>query len=636
MDDNYSILIRKLDEFIRKYYKNILIRGLLLFVGLFFLFFLIVSLTEYFGHFNSLARTILFYTYLAINLAVLGWLIITPLMKLLRIGKIISHEEAARIIGTHFVDVEDKLLNVIQLREMKDDSPAVSRELIEASINQKIEKLRPVPFRKAIDLKLNRKYLKYAVPPVILFLLILISAPSVVTEPANRLVNHGAYFEKPLPFNIFITNKELKGIQQEDFRLEVRVEGEELPAEIFLESGGLKYRLIRESPVKFFYDFVNLQEDKAFHILANEYRSPEYLLKVLPRPIVLGFETIMDYPGYTGKSDETLENTGDLVVPEGTGITWRFFTRDTKSVFFTLKGKTSQLQSPASNTFTFSETIGETSVYSVSGDNEFMKSRDSLTYSITVIPDLYPSVMVEAMQDSIFDTRLYFKGMIKDDYGFKELTFNYIHLPQGESEGTDATVKQQSLPISGNMSQQQFFHFFDLDSVNIQPGDEVEYYFEVWDNDAVNGSKSSRSQKMIFKAPTAEEIEKQDNARSEQLQGDMEGAIEDLKELQKEIDELTRKLAEKESLGWQEKQELQKLIDKQKEIEKTIENIQKENELKSMKEEQYKEIDEELLRKQQELEKLFNEVMTDEMKKMFEELQNLLVWQMQKSLPYKV
>jgi hypothetical protein len=75
-------------------------------------------------------------------------------------GKIISHEEAADIVGKHFGNVQDKLLNVLQLQQNK--ASVHSDALLNASINQRISELKPVPFTSAIDLSENKKHLKYA------------------------------------------------------------------------------------------------------------------------------------------------------------------------------------------------------------------------------------------------------------------------------------------------------------------------------------------------------------------------------------------------------------------------------------------------------------------------------------------
>src|SRR3954469_21659218 len=117
MASNYEILIQKLDEFIRKFYKNQLLRGLIYSFTTLLAFYLLVTTFEYFGHFNTVARTVLFYSFVLANAFIIGRLIVIPLLKLNRLGKIISHQQAAEIIGKHFNNVSDKLLNTLQLKE---------------------------------------------------------------------------------------------------------------------------------------------------------------------------------------------------------------------------------------------------------------------------------------------------------------------------------------------------------------------------------------------------------------------------------------------------------------------------------------------------------------------------------------
>jgi hypothetical protein len=622
--DNYTLLVGKLDEFIRKYYKNRLIRGGIFAIALFVLFFLVITLSEYFGRFSTGARAVIFYLYIVLNALILWRLVIIPLSKLMRFGRIISHEQAAEIIGEHFPEVSDKLLNVLQLKTLERESHSDSAELIRAGISQKIEKLRPVPFQMAINLKQNVHYLRYALPPVVLLILILVIAPGVVTEPSQRIVRYQTEYIPPAPFTLSILNDKLEAVQQEDFLLEVRTEGEELPSELYLEINNIRFRMEKQSPLLFQYRFRNLQDNKRFYITNDLFKSPQYELKVLPKPIVLSFDVDLDYPGYTGKSDEKLVNTGDLIVPQGTRITWKFYTRDTRNILFYWEKDLRELTSESSNSFMVSERAMTSGVYSVLSANEFMRNPDSLAYSVSVIPDNYPSITVEQVRDSIFDKKIYFRGLIRDDYGFSKLTFNYrLDNEDKSEEGTSEEILAE-LPVSRMSAQQQFFHFFDLDSIGIDPGQQIVYHFEVWDNDGVNGSKVTRSQPMIFKAPTLEEIEEKTEQENEKIMDGLEKSIRDVQDLQKKADDLTRKLVEKENIGWQERQQIQELLDEQKKLQEQIENIQKENEIKSLQEQQYKKIDEELVRKQERLEELFEQVMSEEMKKLFEELQKLM------------
>src|SRR6185436_18230572 len=109
----------------------------------------------------------------------------------------------------------------------------------------------------------------------------------------------------------------------------------------------------------------------------------------------------------------------------------------------------------------------------------------------------------------------------------------------------------QSIPIpfTRGISQQSFYHSWDLAGLTIAPGDEIEYYFEVWDNDGVNGHKPARSQSMIFHAPTENEIAENTEKNNSEIKKDMEESIKKSKELQKEMDDLYKKILEKKTLS---------------------------------------------------------------------------------------
>jgi len=220
LTEQYQILIQKLDVFIRKYYKNQLIRGGIYCFSLLIVFFLVANLFEYFGQFNTTTRTTIFYLYLALNAFVILRFMVIPLFKLFKIGKIISREQAANIIGDHFSYVGDKLVNTLQLADISNDQN-INIDLVNASIDQKILKLKPIPFGAAIDFKKNSKYLKFVIPPLLVFIIIIFSAPSMITEPTNRLVKHGEYFERTFPFTVKILNENFEVIQHEDYNLRI-------------------------------------------------------------------------------------------------------------------------------------------------------------------------------------------------------------------------------------------------------------------------------------------------------------------------------------------------------------------------------------------------------------------------------
>ncbi|NNU34194.1 hypothetical protein HK413_08640 [Mucilaginibacter sp. S1162] len=183
--ENYTVLIDKINTFTRKYYLNNLLRGLIFLGAGLFSAYVVITLSEYFGNFNSFFRGVLFYGFILLNLVLMGWLVIPSLLAYLKLGKTLTHDEAAEIIGKHFNDVNDKLLNTLQLKKLSAED-ARHRDLIEASIDQKIENLRPVRFPSAINIKDNSRYLKWILAPVAIIIIIGLAAPSILTESTKR------------------------------------------------------------------------------------------------------------------------------------------------------------------------------------------------------------------------------------------------------------------------------------------------------------------------------------------------------------------------------------------------------------------------------------------------------------------
>lgn len=619
MQENYTILIDKLDAFIRKYYANQLIKGVLYSAALLGSFFLLLALTESVAWFSTSVRTVLFYSYIAAGAFLLIKFIIIPLLKLYKIGPRISHEMAAEVVGHHFNEVKDTLLNTLQLKKLSDTSPE-NYDLIIASINARSKKLMTVPFKSAIDYASNKKYLYFALPPILLIGAFLVASPKMLTEPGARLLNHSVAFEKPLPFKLNIENKELTAIQQEDFILEVRVTGEEIPSEIFLEMDGNEFKMKQEDRLKFTYTFKKIQHDRDFRLMASGYSSDEYMIRVLPKPIILNYDIEVDYPAYLNRKTEVISNVGDINVPQGTTLNWKFYTRDAENIKFRLGKETRTLTSGKSNTFSTSHRLMQGTGITITSLNKYMINADSLLFFANAIPDLYPGINIEQYRDSVYDNKLYFRGLIQDDYGFRNLEFKLARINDDKS-GAEMSMQ---VPIQKDATEQTFYYYFDLLSLGLAPGENIKYYFEIWDNDGVNGSKSARSQEMTFRIPTLEEINAMVDKHSEELKDDFDATIKEAKDIQKDIEKLSQELIDKKDLNYQDKQQLEDLIERHKDLQNKVEQMELQNKQMNSKESQIKQVDENIIEKQKQLEKLFEDIMSDEMKQMFEELQKMM------------
>ena len=524
--NNYQSLIEKLDGFIRKYYKNQLLRGLIYSIGLVLLFFISVTVLEYYAHFNTGIRTILFYSFISATGFVFVKYIAIPVSKLYKLGRLISYEDAAAIIGKHFSNVQDKLLNTLQLQnqESKISNLDSQYSLLEASINQKIKELKPVEFSSAINFSENKKHLKYALIPVLLIAVVLFSAPSIIRDGTKRLVKHSDFFEKESPFQFVITNNDLKTVAQQDFELKVKLTGDEVPDNVYVEIEGNEFKLEKENIVNFNYLFKNVQKNTSFQLSADGFKSKEYELAALPNPILMNFDIALGYPKYLNKKDEVVNNTGDLVIPAGTKVSWSFNTKNTNQLRLNFNDTSFAVQPSSENSFNYSARLFKDKIYSVTTANQFLKNKDSVTYTISVTPDAYPQITVDEKKDTASAKRIYFHGEVKDDYGFNKLTFNYHFITNNDSAAVNnnekLAVKSNAVAINKAVAQDQFYHYWDMNELGINPGDQIEYYFEIWDNDGVTGSKSARSQKMIFKAPTLKELDENTDKNNNKIKDD--------------------------------------------------------------------------------------------------------------------
>ena len=629
--DNYQLLITKLDQFIRKYYKNRMIKGAIIALFLLLLSFLLLSTLEYFGHFGTLMRTLFFYSYLILNAAIISYYFINPLLKLNSIGNRISHKQASEIIGSFFTHVEDKLLNTLQLKEMADYNPQ-SRELIEASINQRIGELKPVPFTTAINLRENIRYLRYLFIPLLIIMLIIIAGrQAIITESTARIISHNKHFEKPMPFQFVLMNDSLTSVKGEDFTVTVKLEGDRLPDKLYIDIDGREYPMRKSGQETYQHTFNRLRKAHGFNFVAGQYLSRPYKLKLIPKAVLLGFDVYLSYPAYINKANEKLQSRGDLTIPEGTHVKWVFNTSETDILTMQFADTTLYPVRKKRSGFEISKSFRKSNSYTVRTANKFMQNPDSVQYFINIIPDVYPRINVSRQEDSINKRFLFFMGEISDDYGLSRLAFRYKF---SQSEDTSRKNKIYSRDIAINRANiyQAFIYSFDLNDIGVLPGDVIEYYFEVWDNDGVNGSKSSNSQKYYYQSPSLDQVNKETEKLSEDMKADMSDMAKKAQDLQKDLLEARKKLMQREELMWEDKQFIENILDKQKELEKRIEEMQNNFIENVTKQDDYKGLNKETLDKYKELYDKLQDLIPDEMKKLLEELQKLMEQNMKNQL----
>ena len=614
-----NVIEKKLQHFIKLYYKNLALKGFVYSLLLLVACFVFLSVIEYFGWQSTLARTIIFYSFIVLVVAILFFLVLIPLGKIFYIGKsfgkALSYKQAAKIIGNHFPEVQDKLLNLLQLQEQnnQDDS------LLTSAIEQKTQALSPIPFSKAINTSHTKKISQYLVIVAVLLALLIFLFPKIFSEPAYRYINHNTYYEKPAPFSFVVRDENMQATQQSDYMVEVQTVGEMLPEQVYISVDGQSFEMKKKDKTHFSYTINQIPKTTSIKFKAADIESKEYLITVNPKPIITELKAKLIYPAYTKLKTDTILNITDLSIPKGTKIQWFIRTEDTEQIIFKTSSD-SKIIEARNNLLKLAFNYLSSQSICIKAKNKFVTSSDSVAFAINVIEDERPQIAVIEEKDSNIADKIYFRGQIKDDYGFSKLEF---HLKITPKESDKAVLHKDNLKVTAIDNAQEFYYFVDLNDYTIQAGDKIEYYFEVWDNDAINGAKSTRSQSFCIAIPTEKELDAKLEKNNEAIKDDANKALSELRKLQKQINELAKKLTEKKELSWQDKKELESLKEKQQKVQQQIEDIQKKMQENSALEEKYSDIDEELMQKQMELEKLFEQIQDKDLKELMQKLEEL-------------
>jgi hypothetical protein len=618
MGSNYDILIAKINEFTKKFYLNKLLRGSIYAAASILGTYLLLFVLVYFTHPGTAIKTALFFSFLIISLFAIGYWIIKPAFAYLKLSKTLSVEQAAGLIGDHFFNVKDRLLNTLQLKALADDSPQ-NNQLILAGIDQKISDLRPIPFTSAINLSDNKKHIKYILIPLAIITAIGIIAPAILKEGTNSFIRYNEQILPKAPFNFNIVNKSLSATQGDDFTVKLELNGNEFPQDIYIEDGANTYKLEKENISHFNYTFKNIQKSKTLRFNGGGFNSASFIIDVKPKPSLLNISAKLIYPAYLNRKTEELSNVGDLLIPEGTKVSWEFQTENSDKLAFILQNQSYQLN-VEDNKASFSTVVKKNSNYRVVPKNTFVSAADSLTHQIAVITDQFPSIIVTETPDSLSTKALYFSGNITDDYGFSSLKFIY-HI---KKEGKNIATHSKFIPIKNHQIESNFFYLWNLKDIITNPGEILEYYFEVADNDGVNGAKISRSEIKTYQIPTQQQVAEKIDQGSEALKQKMEATIKLAQKIEKDSKKLAQDLLDKKQLSFEDKKQVEQLLDKQKQLEEAVKDIKKQNEKNALEKQENNTLNDELKEKQKQIDNLFNNVLDEKTKQLLQKLQQLM------------
>ncbi|MEW6410874.1 MAG: DUF4175 family protein [Candidatus Zixiibacteriota bacterium] len=585
-----------------------------------------------------------------ITLAVFVWFA----ARKLRHGSV---ESVAVDLETKYPELKGRLIAAIEFARMT-RTPGYSGDLIAQTQQQAFERAKRVDFNRAVGWYPAIRAGKFFGAALVVAVVLVLLMPGLFSYSLEVYSNPSVVVAPPLGYQVIPVPGSVEWVKWRDIEIGAAIVGDKLP-----EKAVIRHRLaqgawqetevdlakVRRSRLDFgdslMVSMTLRQINRSFdyYVEAGRVKTEVQSIDVVDRPRVTGIRLSVFYPEYTSLPPTVIdENNGSFSALMGSRVNMNVTTNlpvqtaelvfaDSSRLPMGIEGKTASaalvVEKSKPYTIYLLDHLGE-------------KNPDPIEYYITAVPDEYPSIDVIRPG---FDVNLNDEMMLPvqvrifDDYGFSSLVLKYSVVSQGRQSAENVAV----LHFSDRIKTEGDIDFnWDLNQMNLFPGDYVSYYFEVADNDRISGPRVSRSRAFIARLPSLDEIIADSEAENARRINNAESLLRTGQDLAQRLKNAARKLQaqnnELQSGDWQNQKELEAVLDKNVEVVEQIEELAEQME-KSVEELNDKALlGRELIEKLMEVQKLFEEVATPEMKeaqrKLFEALQTMDPTQLQQAI----
>gem|GEM_PF-6921021 len=498
-------------------------------------------------------------------------------------------------------------MNLIQLHYQQDSGDS---ELLLAAVNQKAGIISPLNFSSAINYKFTLRYLTVSLLLILVFSIFATTNFDRFKRGASQFLNYSAVYEPENPYHFSLLNNKLNIGRGEDFTVTASVDGPSVPNDVFINISGNAYRMNVDSTGFYSYTVRNVSSPINFNFTYLQYNTGDYLLNVFDKPSLNGFNVRIIPPSYTNLNSSDFENTGDLVVPRGSQISWNFDVLNVSTLKFYTDSLLTDTISVSQNQVSVKKTALKDFTYNYSVHSENGLDSTFSPYNVTVVPDVYPAIEVVSSADSSSMNAMFFSGHISDDYGFHSLHFIYYDKSEPKN------LHSETIEIVPSSINQDFFFYFDFSKFKST----VNYYFEVKDNDAVSEFKSTKTILSTYNLLTAEEKEQRLSDLNNSLYDKIDQSQNLLHDITKNLEDFQKSVSGNNNLSDYEKQlKIDNLIEKQNKLQDLLKQISDDNFKKDLFQNQNQELSE----KQKQMQNLWNELLNDDVRKLLDQINQL-------------
>jgi hypothetical protein len=490
-------------------------------------------------------------------------------------------------------------------------------------------------------------------------LLFLLAAPSTFLNASGRLLAPTAHFQRPAPFRLALspasadllrgdslavtvraeptasTDALSAGALPTTVTLQVQAEGEEHVEDFTLspaDSSGARFRHVF-SGVRSAFRY-RAEARAGERPIRTEWREA----RVTERPRVSGLRVTLTPPAYSGLPERTLApGTGDVTALPGTEVAVRADLAGPAARQALLRFSGGGL---AGDVDTLSVEDGTASgSFTLESDGTYRlalraesgaQNADPIRYRLQTTSDAAPTVSLNAPEPeaALSDAlRPQLRWQMSDDFGFaaQKLYYRLAERRHGE-----AMENFESIDVPTNrprLLDQEISYDWGLrrtTSLDLVPGDVIEYYVRVWDNNRVAGYRSARTQTQRLRLPSMAE-------KYERLEESQSGVEEQMQRLEEESDRARRQfeglrdeVRRKREGDWEDQRQVEQLRERQQQLQQGAEQLQQQIEetVRQMQEGQL--TSPETQRMYEELQQVAREVQSPELEQALQKLQQAM------------
>jgi hypothetical protein len=645
-----ALLRRRLLAARRRLLRTDLVAGLAGLCGALAALWLMAAGAEWVFWLPSAVRWALILLSAALSLAVLTWGLLLPVLR--HVGWLPGREEStiARHVGRTHPEVGDRLLNLLQLADGRhSDSP---EPFVDLAVQRLGEPLQEVDFDRIASWKSALDMSKWASVPVVAVLVLLLAAPGPFLGATERIIHPALTFEKPAPYVVSVQPGDAELIVGGDLPVYVSLTGMMPPSPPLLEvriEGELRSRFINLSDSSrgtWTHRFDNVRFPFRYRVSSEAVTTPWFDVTLVDRPLVQQLNLRLAYPAYSRIPSQALDpNVGDVSALAGTRVEVRIALggapADTAALMFD-----SGAIIPADiarNEARASFVVREADAWQVHlRSSDGIENIDPITYRVESLPDGAPSVALLApgtLVDLNDDRTVSLLSHITDDFGFSRLLLHF-RLSDSRFGAVSETFSSLEIPLpSATQLDQEVTWNWDLvaqTTLDPVPGDVIDYYVEVWDNDAFRGAKSAQSRVHQLRMPTlAERFDRLDDAEDD-TEKTIQDLLEEADEARKQFEELKEELLENPEAGFHEERLLEQLQEKQDNLTESLDAVSRKMEELAQQMQNNDMVSEQTMEMFEQLQEVVDEVRTPELmealQNLQEAMQNLDMNQMQEAL----